>query len=288
MSRELSIVIVNFNAGAHLASCLASVQDHAPGADIIVVDNASTDGSERAADDSRLATRLVRNSSNAGFARAANQGLALSDAPFVLLLNPDCRLLPGAVDALARELGAHPLCAAAGPRVLDEDRSVQGSARGDPSLVTGLFGRTTLLTRLFPRLSAARRNVRTLDTAIAGSQSVPVDWASGACLLLRASAIKAVGGFDERYFLYWEDADLCRRLRAAGYSTRYVPAAEVVHSQGRSSRTARALSIKAFHRSAFLYYATHVARTRVSRALAWVLLEARCRWKLIMMREIED
>lgn len=147
--------------------------------------------------------------------------------------------------------------------------------------MTGLFGRTSVLTRWFPDSSAARRNVRTLDSALDDRQPMSVDWLSGACLLLRASAVKGVGGFDERYFLYWEDADLCKRLRADGFSIDYVPSAEVVHVGGQSSRTVKALSIKAFHQSAFLYYATHVARTPVSRAFAWLILEGRCRWKLL-------
>jgi GT2 family glycosyltransferase len=281
MSSRLSVVIVNFNAGSHLASCLSSVREHAGETDIIVIDNASTDGSEMAAQEARFAARLIRNPSNVGFAAAANRGINHSESRFVLLLNPDCLLLPGAVDVLVRELEEHPDCAAVGPRVFDEDGSVQGSARGDPSLMTGLFGRTSLLTRLFPRSSAARRNVRSLDAALAGKESAPVDWISGACLLLRASAVKAIGGFDERYFLYWEDADLCRRLRKAGFSVRYMPAAEVIHVGGRSSRTVKAFSIKAFHKSAFVYYATHVARTPASCALAWLILEARCRWKLL-------
>jgi hypothetical protein len=284
MPSELSIIVVNFNAGSHLTSCLTSIREHARNAAIVVVDNASTDGSERAAENPAVNARLMRNRLNVGFGAAANQGLAVSDTPFVLLLNPDCRLLSGATEALLDEMKRHPECAAAGPRVLDEDGSVQGSVRGDPSLMTGLFGRTTLLTRLFPHSGAARRNVRTLDGALGSGTSIAVDWVSGACLMLRASAVQAINGFDERYFLYWEDADLCRRLRNAGCSTRYVPSAAVVHTVGRSSRTAKALSIRAFHRSAFIYYATHVGRSALTRGLARAVLEIRCRFKLLADR----
>ncbi len=101
-------------------------------------------------------------------------------------------------------------------------------------------------------------------------------------MLVRRAAFDEVGGFDARYFLYWEDADLCRRLRARGYEIRYVPAATAVHQVGHSSRTARAASIKAFHESAYLYYATHVApgAWNPKRAIARVLLAARCWWRL--------
>src|SRR5262245_15301006 len=114
-----------------------------------------------------------------------------------------------------------------------------------------------------------------------GSPSVVVDWVSGACMLVRRSAFEAVGGFDERYFLYWEDADLCRRLRAHGYHVRYVPNATAVHSVGQSSKTVRARAIRAFHDSAYLYYETHVAPdSGVKRWLARVLLSLRC-WLLL-------
>jgi GT2 family glycosyltransferase len=281
MSFTGSVIIVSFNSGEHLADCLKSVVAYAPEARVVVIDNASIDGSTRAAETRPDRVTLHRNETNLGFARGVNQGLALESADLVLVLNPDCCLLPGAVELLAAELAKHPECAIAGPQVLNDDGSVQGSARGDPTLLTGLFGRSTLLTRLFPDSPLARRNVRTDARPITGTDSMEVDWVSGACMLARLEALKGVGGFDERYFLYWEDADVCRRLRHRGYSIRYVPASHVVHTGGRSSRSARTLATRAFHRSAYTYYSTHVARTRPARAFAWLLLTLRCQWKLL-------
>jgi GT2 family glycosyltransferase len=276
-----SVVIVNFNSGEHLAECLKSVAAHAPEARVVVIDNASSDGSERVAEARPDRVALHRNQTNLGFAHGVNQGLALVSGDLVLVLNPDCCLLPGAVELLAAELAKHPDCAIVGPQILNDDGSVQGSARGDPTLLTGLFGRSTLLTRLFPDSPLARRNVRTDAIPVAGADGLEVDWVSGACMLARSEALKGVGGFDERYFLYWEDADVCRRLRHHGYSIRFVPAAHVVHTGGRSSRSAQTLATRAFHRSAYTYYARHVARTRLARALAWLLLTLRCQWKLL-------
>jgi GT2 family glycosyltransferase len=276
-----SVVIVSFNSGEHLAECLKSVAAYAPEARVVVIDNASIDGSTGVAEGRPDRVVLHRNQTNLGFARGVNQGLSRVPSDYVLILNPDCRLLSGALDLLAAELAKHPECAIVGPRILNDDGSVQGSARGDPTLLTGLFGRSTLLTRLFPNSSQARRNVRVSETPAVSADSLEVDWVSGACMLARSETLKGVGGFDERYFLYWEDADLCRRLRHNGYSIRYVPAAQVVHAGGRSSRSARALATRAFHRSAYIYYATHVARTRVARTVAWLLLAARSRWKLM-------
>jgi hypothetical protein len=283
MASPLTILIVNFNSGTHLGVCLRSIADCAISGKVVVIDNASGDGSERAAE-GRPSVSLVRNPANVGFARAVNQGLAMSSEPLVMLLNPDCVLRPGVVPALETELDAHPRCAIAAPAILNEDGTIQGSVRGDPTIWTGLFGRSTLLTRLFPGSRLARQNVRTSGSGLAaegGAASVDADWVSGACLLARRKALEAVGGFDERYFLYWEDADLCRRLRQRGYTMRYVPSARVVHGVGGSSQSAPGLAIRAFHQSAYTYYATHVARGPLGRAVARLLLAGRCRWKLL-------
>jgi GT2 family glycosyltransferase len=276
---ELAAVIVNYNAGAELRAALRSIADEMTGRawEAVVVDNNSVDGSAAIVAEFAPHARVVKNATNVGFGRGINQGVAASSAPLVLIMNPDCRLEPGAVKTMSAELGTHRQCAIVGPRVLDPDGSVQGSARGDPDMLTGLFGRTGPLRGLLPSSSIAKRNVVTG----AGGSTV-VDWISGACMLVRRTAFEEVGGFDPRYFLYWEDADLCRRLRARGHEVRYVPAATAVHQVGQSSRTARAASIKAFHESAYLYYTTHVAPGPFNpkRLLARVLLTARCQWQL--------
>ena len=123
--------------------------------------------------------------------------------------------------------------------------------------------------------------MRTDTEGVTSGESFAVDWVSGACMMARREALTAVGGFDERYFLYWEDADLCRRLRSKGHSTRYVPSCAIVHSGRVSSRSSRTLATTAFHQSAYTYYATHVARTMAGRGLAWTLLKLRCRLKLL-------
>jgi len=278
-------VLVNYNAGAELGRAVRSISDEFAGHpwEGIVVDNASVDESTTSVAAFTSHVRLVRNDVNVGFARGVNQGVAATKAPYVLIMNPDCRLMPGALATLRSVLDAHAACAIVGPRILNPDGTLQGSARGDPDMLTGLFGRTTLLRRVVPFLPVARRNV-VVDEAIAGGQqSVMVDWLSGACVLARRDALETVHGFDERFFLYWEDADLCRRLRNRGYHVRYVPGATAVHRVGQSSRTARASAIRAFHESAYLYYATHVAPARLNpkRAMARAILHTRC-WLQLM------
>ena len=286
MSRpEVAAVLVNYNAGGELARALRSIGDELATLpwEAVVVDNASADGSAASATGCAPMVRLVQNTVNVGFSRGVNQGLAASTAPLVLIMNPDCRLVAGAVATLRGVLDAHPQCAIVGPRILNPDGSVQGSARGDPDMWTGLFGRTTLLYRLVPFLPVAKRNVVVEGAIRSGDASVVVDWLSGACMLARRTALEQVGGFDERFFLYWEDADLCRRLRARGCHVRYVPGATAIHRVGQSSRTARTFAIRAFHQSAYLYYATHVAPAPLNpkRWLARAILNARC-WLQVM------
>jgi GT2 family glycosyltransferase len=283
LTPQIAAILVNYNAGAELRHALQSIAGELGGRDweAIVVDNASSDGSEAIAAEFAPRVRLVRNVENVGFGRGVNQGLAATVAPRVLIMNPDCRLVAGALTTLEAELLSHHTCAIVGPRILDPDGTEQGSARGDPDMLTGLFGRTSVLRRLLPRLRVSRRNV-VLGGEDAGDTSTVVQWLSGACMLARHEALAAVRGFDPGYFLYWEDADVCRRLRAKGYHVRYVPRATAIHQIGHSSRTARAASIRAFHASAYLYYSTHVAPGRLNpkRWLAGLLLALRCRWLL--------
>jgi GT2 family glycosyltransferase len=281
---EIAILIVNYNAGDDLRRALESGASECArsGWEAVVVDNASSDGSPSDVAAFAPNATLVRNTVNVGFARAVYQAAAATTAPLLLIMNPDCHLAAGSVAALRAELDAEPTCAVVGPRILDPDGAVQGSARGDPDMFTGLFGRTGRLRGLAPTLPVARRNVVVEDVISSGQRSVAVDWVSGACMIVRREAFAAVGGFDERYFLYWEDADLCRRLRGRGFQVRYVPGAAAVHRVGRSSRTLRASSIRAFHDSAYLYYATHVAPGAFNpkRLLARALLIARSWWIL--------
>jgi GT2 family glycosyltransferase len=280
----LSAVLVNYNAGDELRRALQSIADemHEQAWEAVVVDNASVDGSTSIVAEFAPLASLMANTENVGFARAVNQGLAATSAARVLIMNPDCRLVAGAIAALGAELDEHEYCAIAGPRILNPDGSVQGSARGDPDMLTGLFGRTGVLGRLMPWVGVARRNVVSNAAIRSGHPSVVVDWLSGACIFARRDALAKVGGFDERYFLYWEDADLCRRLRAAGYHVRYVPGATAIHRVGHSSRTVRAAAIRAFHASAYLYYTTHNAPRPLQpkRVLAKVILSGR-QWFLL-------
>ena len=176
MTPTVTAIIVNYNAGAELRRALQSIADDMGERpwEAVVVDNASADGSAEIALDFHPHATLVRNTQNVGFGRGVNQGLAAARAPMVLIMNPDCRLEPGAIARLASELERHSGCVIVGPRILDPDGTEQGSARGDPDMLTGAFGRSTWLRRLLPGLGVSARNVVLASTAHDGDRKSTV------------------------------------------------------------------------------------------------------------------
>jgi N-acetylglucosaminyl-diphospho-decaprenol L-rhamnosyltransferase len=254
---SLSAVIVNWNAGCALDDCLASLFASKPvGAlEVLLVDNASTDGSQARAARDYPGIKILQNAENRGFAPGANQGLESAVGELILLLNPDAVLRQTTISLLVDFMNEHPEAAVVGPRLLNPDGTVQGSARRDPSPWTGLFGRDAPVTRLFPNNPVSRRELPNLCHA--GDAPLEVDWISGACLLVRRAAYEQVGGLDERFFLFWEDADWCRRFRKAGWKVYYLPTAVGTHRVGVSRAQRPMRSAIDFHRSAYHYYRKH-------------------------------
>jgi len=214
---SVSVVIVNWNAGESLAASVASVVAAAPD-EIVVVDNASTDGSLATVRTRHPAVRVVENGANVGFAAAATQGAAAARGDVLVFLNPDARLLPGALATLVEALVATPGAGIAGGGLVDErGRWEPAHARFDP--VAHLVFDTTL-----GRLGARRRR-----------SPVVVDWVYGTFMAVRADLFRQLGGFDARYFVYGEDMDLCHRAGRLGARTIHVPAARAVHGRNVSA-----------------------------------------------------
>jgi GT2 family glycosyltransferase len=259
-SMLVSVLIVNYRAYEELASCLDSLRPFlADDLEVIVVDHAS----EPAAT-ARLLTRfswiqLISVTTNPGFAAGVNRASRAATGRHLLLLNPDSVLDDDVAHALAEWLEGQERVGAVGGLVRESDGSVQASARRFPNFTTGFAGRTSFLSRVWPTNRWTRRNLVPRSTL---RHPIEVDWVSGACMMVRRDAFEAVGGMDERFFLYWEDADLCFRLRSAGWLTVYNPVAGVTHLTGRSSALAGTQSLIAFHRSAFHYYFKHGGRLR--------------------------
>ena len=247
---RVDVVVVSYNQRERLMDCLESVRAVGPRANLIVVDNASSDGSAEAVEERFPDAVLLALAKNAGFATAVNLGAKIGSAPYILLLNNDARLRPEALDQLEAALQEEDV-AAAGPRLLGENGQVELSV--DRTLAPWNEARFRLLEAFYrDGRGLARRWVeRSYD------RSRHVRSLSGACILLKREAFKDVRGFDERFFLYAEDVDMCCRLRDAGWRLLYVPSAAVEHHRGASSATQPMAVALAYRRSQLLFYEKH-------------------------------
>ncbi len=251
--RDLAIVIVSYNACADLARTLESLAQAPPALthEVIVVDNASTDGSPAMVREHWPRVRLIVAAGNLGFARANNLGIRATDSDLVLLLNSDTVVPPGAIDRLAADLRAHPEAAIAGPRLVDAEGRAEISFGRMISPLNEL--RQKVVGRLYEwGFGPARR-------AVSHKLSRPqiVDWVSGACLLVHRADAEAAGLLDERFFLYTEDVDFCASVRARGRLVRFTPTSEIVHLRGRSRRHDPGAASAAYRRSQLAFYAKH-------------------------------
>ncbi|QDB78468.1 glycosyltransferase family 2 protein [Georgenia sp. 311] len=242
------VVTVAFNPGEELetfATSLAGATSRE--VTLVVVDNGTrTDVVDDVA--RRHGAQVLRPGTNLGYGAAANLGAREGEEPWVVVANPDIRWEPGSLDALLDAAARHPRAGSLGPQVLNTDGTVYPSARAIPSLTEGIGH--ALFVRVWPGNPWTRRYHRRQE-----QQEVEhaAGWLSGACLLLRREAMRELGGFDESYFMFFEDTDLGDRLGQAGWENVYVPAARVVHDQGASWRERPAPMIRAHHRSAELY-----------------------------------
>lgn len=249
---DLSVVIVSYNTRGDLQHCLASLRQPPPALlhEVVVVDNGSTDGSADAAE-AEPGVRVIRNGANIGFSAANNVGIRAGTGEFILLLNSDTIVPPGAIDKMVARIRRSPDVAVLGPRLVD------GRGRAELS-----FG------RMLNPLSEWRQ--RRLMTGLAANDPAVVarveqmtrveqrpDWVTGACLLVRRVDAEAVGGLDERFFMYTEDADFCASIRARRRAVLFYPDAEVVHLRGRSAATASAATRAAYERSHLAFYRKH-------------------------------
>ncbi|MFE8032215.1 glycosyltransferase family 2 protein [Thiohalocapsa marina] len=243
MSPKLAVVIVNYNAGLLLTKCVSSVLADEVGAEIIVSDNASTDTSlallrDQFGDDPRLS--ILENGANLGFARANNVALGHACAPYVLFLNPDCLVAPGALERMLRFMQDTPKAGMAGCVVRNPDGSEQvASRRVIPDPWIGL-ARVLRVEHVWPSLLAGKRLDRTDEPLPEGPAEVEA--ISGAFMLVRREALEQVGPLDEGYFLHCEDLDWFVRFRQAGWKIYLVPDAEAVHYKGACS-TRRPLAV---------------------------------------------
>ncbi|NII50171.1 glycosyltransferase [Frigoribacterium endophyticum] len=266
---DVLCITVTYSPGPTLESFVDSlVPNGFPPARVVVVDNGSTDGAPEAVAESRRSVTLVRSPGNVGYGRAVNLGAqqAGPDEQWLLVCNPDTLATPDTLTRLLEAAHRAPRAGALGPRVLDPDGSVYPSARALPSIRTGIGH--ALLSGVWPSNPWTRR-YQQRDVS-ASETAAEVGWLSGAFLLLRREAFEEIGGFDDDFFMYFEDVDLGRRLAEAGWSNLFVPDAVVTHVGGESTARSADAMVTAHHRSAHLYIAkTHPGA--LWRPVVWAL-----------------
>jgi N-acetylglucosaminyl-diphospho-decaprenol L-rhamnosyltransferase len=264
---DLSIVILSWNVRDLLRQCLGSVVrdqslDVTDGGaitgscplttEIIVVDNASSDGSAEMVRTEFPFVRLILNETNRGYTGGNNDGIAAAAGRYVLILNPDTQVMGNVLATMIAYADAHPKVGVLGPQLLNPDGSVQSSRRRFPTLATAVF-ESTWLQSLAPHSVLSRYKV--LDRA--DDETQEVDWMVGACLLVRREVIHQVGGLDEVFFMYSEELDWCRRIQQAGWKIVYLPTAQVVHHIGKSSDQVVAQRHIYFQASKVRYFRKH-------------------------------
>jgi len=246
---EVSLILVHYNDRPHLEACFEAIQPGAfsPSREILLVDNASTDGGAEFVAARYPEVRLIRNASNVGFARACNQAARESRGDYLLFLNTDTVMLSRSLGVLAAALRKSPRAGAAGPALLHASGKTQVSfgARVDfiAQFVQKFFLNPYYTVR--PRRARAPRET---------------GWLSAACLLARREAFDDVGGFDENFFIYFEDIDLCVRMREAGWGLLFVPEARVLHAGGATTSPRPAASRLEYRRSQIYFYEKHNSR----------------------------
>jgi N-acetylglucosaminyl-diphospho-decaprenol L-rhamnosyltransferase len=255
---DVSVVIVNYNVRDLLRDCLRSLEHDLRElrGEVWVVDNASRDGSAEMVRAEFPWVRLIANAGNKGFGAANNQAIRLARGRYVLVLNPDTELPPGALLACLAEMDRHPDIGALGPKLVRADGSLDRACRRSFPSPEVAFFRLSGLAKLFPRHPrVARYNLLHLDP----DTPTDVDSVCGAFMLVRRAAIEQVGMFDEAFRMYGEDLDWAFRLKAAGWRVRYHPAVTVLHYKQQSSKQRPVSSIRAFYHAMHVFYDKHYA-----------------------------
>jgi N-acetylglucosaminyl-diphospho-decaprenol L-rhamnosyltransferase len=300
---DLSVVIVSYQVRGLLERCLASLGNYRSplSLEVLVVDNASPDGSAEMVRDCFPAVHLVANAENRGFSAANNQALRQARGRYVMLLNPDAEVEPGALDALVRFMDSHPRAGACGPKLVYGDGSLQYSAFMFPSLAQIYFD-------LFPanwRLLESRLNGRYPRKLYSAARPFPIDHPLGAAFLVRRAVTEQVGLLDEDFFIYAEEIDWAWRIRRAGWEIWCVPGAEIVHHEAQSTRQFRDRMFVELWRARFHFFRKHyshlfngaaglLVRAGMRRAASnargalarGAITEAECRQRVAAFREV--
>ncbi len=261
---DLSIILISLNSRRFLNECLDSINASTLGpykAEIIVVDNHSTDGTLDLLAVSWPSVRVIANPTNVGFCPAGNQGAAAARGRYLLFLNDDTVMMPRSLERLIAWMDRHPEAGMIGSRLLNTDGTDQfSSGRSFTKPINAIFGRKSILTRLFPRSKWAREYLRSHQ--IASTAPYEVDWLSAAAMLSRREVHLEVGGLAEDFY-YFHEQVYCARVKQAGYLVLLHPQSRIIHHEGVGSgvrtRRVRRRHITAFHKAAYRWFCLHYA-----------------------------
>ncbi len=281
---DVAVLVINWNTRALLAECLQSVRDNSAGLHVqtVVVDNASADGSADMVRDCFPDVTLLALSDNLGFVGGNNKAYAVAKpARYVLLINPDAILAANALPTMTAWMDSHPDAGACGPLTLNPDGTLQPSWTRFPTVWSEVSGRHTRRFRGQTQPAAL-----SADAVRALPDASPTDWLSGACLLLRRSAIADDLHnvlFDSDFQMYSEETDLCYRLHRAGWPTFFLPQAEVVHHYGQSSKQASVRTMGLLYQSKLLFFRKHYGPLRTLLLQAGIALTSGPKWLLFAL-----
>ena len=278
---DLSIIIVNYHHSHILGDCLESVYRTIEKIqfEIILVDNSSTDGGLESILKNYPVIRFIKNSENAGFARANNQGAKIASGDFLLFINPDTIVIEDAIESMLDYIRSDSSIGILGPKVLNSDQTVQYSCRKFPTIWSGLFNRYSLTTRLFPN-NRYSRDYLMLDYDHNSTRSV--DWVSGCCMMMSKSTFKKANGFDENYFLFIEDVDLCQVIKKKGLRVVYFPNAKIFHKISSSNTRSTSRVIIKRHQGMIYYNQKYSETNLIIQYMINSIIMARCLLQILL------
>lgn len=288
---ELSIVIVSYNTMEKLKQCLDSIYEHVTDIsfEVFVSDNLSVDGSLEMVEENYPDVHLIKNEKNLGFAKANNKALSIAKGKYLLMLNSDTVVLKSSINNMMDFLDDQKEVGVIGAKLLYPDHTIQRTARRFPCPMASIFGRKSMLTKLFPENKFSKQYM--MYDREHQEDPYEVDWVSGGALMVRREVTDQVGLLDERFFMYWEDADWCFRIKQKGWKVFCVPSAPIIHHEGESSKNRKLRLIVHFHRSVLLFYRKHYIKSNFApmyiiaagglclRALALCMISILCTFK---------
>ena len=278
---DLSIIIVNYHHSHMLVDCLASVNRTIQKIqfEVILVDNSSKDDGLESILKRYPETQLINNPKNVGFARANNQGAKIASGDFLLFLNPDTTMIEDAVESMLDYIRSDSSIGILGPKVLNPDQTTQFSCRKFPTVWSGLFNRYSLTTRLFPN-NRYSRDYLMLDHDHNSIRSV--DWVSGCCMMMSESTLKKASGFDENYFLFIEDVDLCQVIKKQGLRVVYFPNAKIFHKISSSNARSTSRVIIKRHQGMIYYNQKYGETNLIMQYMINSIIMARCLLQILL------